>query len=221
MYENIMNENINNQSPTKQDTSEKFYHIVAIVLMPLLMPLYGIIFLFQLNVFSYLQALFKWVTIGGTVMFTIILPIVPMAIMMKKGEISDLFISKREQRVIPYLFSFLAYIFWAYFLWRMLQMPMYVVGLGAGSSISIFIVLFVNLKWKISAHMVGIGGFVGGVFGLCYSTAVNPVWFFILIIFLSVLLGLARIETKAHTPMQVLAGFILGFLSVFLCCICF
>ena len=210
-----MNENINNQSSTKQ----KFYNIVAIVLMPLFMPLFGILFLFQLVEFAYLQPLFKWITIGGTVMFTIILPLVPMAVMRKKGEISDLFISKREQRIVPYLFTLLLYVFWTYFLWHHLQMPLYVVALGAGSTISIFIVLFINMKWKISAHMVGIGGFVGGVFGICYRTAINPVWFFILIIFLSVLLGLARIETKAHTPMQVLAGFILGFLSVFLCCI--
>ena len=205
----------------RQKRGGLFYKIVSIVLLPLFMPLFGIIFLFQINEFSFLPALFKWISYGGTVLFTIILPIIPMVILRKKGEISDLFISKREQRFIPYLFSFLAYVFWVYFLWRTLQMPMYVVALGAGSTLSIFMIMFINMKWKISAHMGGIGGFVGGVFGLCYRIGVNPVWFLVLIIFLSVLLGLARVETKAHTPAQVAAGFILGFLSVFLCCLYF
>ncbi len=199
----------------------KFYQLISVIFMPLLMPLYGIIFLFQLTEFSYLPSLFKWVTIGGTVLFTIILPLIPIILLRRKGEINDLFISNREQRVIPYLFSFLAYVFWAYFLWRTLQMPLYVVGVGVGSAISIFIIVFINLKWKISAHMTGMGGFVGGVFGLCYRTGVNPIGFFIFVIFLSILLGLARVETKAHTPSQALAGFIVGFLSVFLCCLYF
>lgn len=199
----------------------KFYQIVSVVLMPLWMPLLGIIFLFQLNDFAYLSSNFKWITIGGTILFTIILPALPILILKRKGEINDLFISKKEQRIIPYLFSFLAYAFWTYFLYSTLQMPMYVVALGAGSTISIFVITFINLKWKISAHMTGIGGFVGGVFGLCYRLGVNPIWFFVLIIFLSILLGLARVETKSHTPAQALAGFIVGFLSIFLCCLFF
>jgi len=197
----------------------KFHQIISVIFIPLLMPLYGIIFLFQLDGFSHYPSLFKWITIGGTILFTIILPSIPILLLRKKGEISDLFISNREQRVIPYLFSFLAYVFWAYFLWRTIEMPMYIVGLGIGSATSLFIIVFINLKWKISAHMTGIGGFAGGVFGICYRIGINPVWFFILIIFLSILVALARIETKAHTPMQVLAGFMVGFLSIFLCCL--
>jgi membrane-associated phospholipid phosphatase len=98
---------------------------------------------------------------------------------------------------------------------------MYVVGLGVGSAASVFFVLLINLKWKISAHTAGIGGLAGGIFGLCYRIGINPVWLFVLIIFLSILVGLARVETKAHTPSQALAGFILGFLTVFLCCVRF
>jgi membrane-associated phospholipid phosphatase len=205
----------------------KFYNFISIVFMPMLIPLYMVLYLFQLDFFTARfyspeqLSVFKWVTISATALFTLILPTIPIIVLRKKGEVSDLFISKREQRFVPYLLGFLAYAFWTYFLWHVLRMPMYVVGLGIGSTISIFLVLLINFKWKISAHMAGVGGFVGGVFGLCWNAYINPVWFFILIIFISILVGLARVELRAHTPSQVLAGFMLGFLIVFLCCVRF
>lgn len=195
---------------------QKFYRIISIVFIPLLMPTYGMLLLFQTESFKYLSTSFKSTTIGGTFLLTVILPLIPILIMKKKGMVSDLFISDKNERVMPYLFTFMSYALWAFFLWRLVEMPMYVTALAFGSTVSVFISVLINIRWKISAHMVGIGGLTGGLFGICYYLAINPMWLFILIIFLSILVGLARIEEKEHTPSQVLAGFVLGFLSVFL-----
>ena len=208
---------------------KRFYDLVSYVFMPLLIPLYSMIFLFQLEHFTrdfaYTeQSLFgfKWITLSGTILFTIVLPVIPLYILKKRGQISDFFISKKEQRAVPYFLGFLSYAFWAIFLrYILIGMPAYVVGLGVGSVVSVFLVFLINFKWKISAHLAGIGGFVGGVFGLCFLMGINPVWFLILILFFSILVGLARVELRAHTPSQVLAGFMLGFLIVFLCCVRF
>lgn len=198
-----------------------FYKVISIIFIPLLMPLYGMLLLFQLDSFAHLTTFFKGITFGGTALFTIVLPAIPILILLKKGGVSDFFISKKEERVAPYLFTFLAYVFWAFFLFRTLQMPMYVVGAGVGAAISVFLILLINLKWKISAHMTGMGGLAGGIFGICFRLAINPLWLFVVIIFLSLVVALSRIGLKAHTPSQTLAGFIVGFLSVFLCCLFF
>ena len=208
---------------------KRFYDLVSYVFMPLLIPLYSMIFLFQLEHFTGRFAhsgqslvVFKWITFSGTILFTIVLPVIPLYILKKRGQISDFFISKKEQRAVPYFLGFLSYAFWAIFLrYILIGMPAYVVGLGVGSVVSVFLVFLINFKWKISAHLAGIGGFVGGVFGLCFLMGINPVWFLILILFFSILVGLARVELRAHTPSQVLAGFMLGFLIVFLCCVRF
>jgi membrane-associated phospholipid phosphatase len=63
--------------------------------------------------------------------------------------------------------------------------------------------------------MSGIGGLAGGIFGICYRMAINPVWLFVIVLSLSALVALSRIELKAHTPGQTLAGFSVGFASVF------
>jgi len=140
---------------------------------------------------------------------------------MKRGEVNDLFISKKEERTMPYLFSFMAYVFWALFMWRTMQFPIFIVAMGMGSALSIFIIVFINLSWKISAHMAGVGGLCGAVFGICYRMAINPVGFIALILFISALVAFSRLELKAHTPGQVLAGFVVGFMAVFTPCFFF
>ena len=161
------------------------------------------------------------VAIIGTFIFTGILPAVPVLLLMRRGEVHDIFISNREERTMPYLFSFMAYVFWALFMWRTMQFPLFIVSMGIGSAISIFIIIFINMKWKISAHVAGMGGLSGAVFGVCYRLAINPVWLFILVLTVSAIVALSRIELKAHTPLQTMAGFLIGFLAVFIPCFFF
>ena len=198
-----------------------FYNIISLVFQPLLMPTYAILLLMNMDIFSPMPLLWRWIAIIGTLIFTGILPALPIWLMMKRGEVHDLFISKKEERTMPYLFSFLAYVFWSMFMWRTMQFPMFIVAMGMGSAASVFIILFINLKWKISAHAAGMGGLTGSIFGVCYRTAINPVWLFVLILTISALVALSRIELKAHTPGQVLAGFVIGFAAVFTPCFFF
>ena len=198
-----------------------FYNIISLVFQPLLMPTYAMLLLMNMDIFSPMPLLWRWIAIIGTLIFTGILPALPIWLMMKRGEVHDLFISKKEERTMPYLFSFLAYVFWSMFMWRTMQFPMFIVAMGMGSAASVFIILFINLKWKISAHAAGMGGLTGSIFGVCYRTAINPVWLFVLILTISALVALSRIELKAHTPGQVLAGFVIGFAMVFTPCFFF
>ena len=197
------------------------YKIISIIFQPLLVPTYGMIILMNMDIFSQLPAFWRVVAIVGTFVFTGLFPAVPVLLLMKRGEVHDIFISNREERTMPYLFSFMAYVFWALFMWRTMQFPTFIVAMGIGSAISIFIILFINLKWKISAHVSGMGGLSGAIFGVCYRLAINPVWLFIIVLTVSALVALSRIELEAHTPSQTLAGFVIGFLAVFVPCFFF
>jgi membrane-associated phospholipid phosphatase len=198
-----------------------FYKTISLVFQPLLMPTYAMILLMNMDIFMPMPAIWRWVAIIGTLLFTGILPAVPIWLMIKRGEIKDIFISRKEERTMPYLFSFMAYVFWSLFMWRTLQFPMFIVAMGIGSALSIFIVVFINMKWKISAHLVGMGGFCGAIFGVCFRTAINPIWLFGIILGISALVALSRIELKAHTPGQTLAGFAISFILVFTPCFFF
>ncbi|MBN2766080.1 MAG: hypothetical protein JXR27_06865 [Paludibacteraceae bacterium] len=195
---------------------KNFYKITSLIFQPLLMPFFGMLMLMNMQVFAVLPTTWKLISISGTLVFTGIMPAVPILLMLRKGEVKDLFISKKEDRTFPYLFSFVSYLFWVFFLWRTLRMPYFIVGMGAATTISILLITTINLKWKISAHLSGIGGLLGGVFGVCYRLAYNPLWLLIALLAISALVALSRIELKAHTPGQTLAGFSLAFVLVFL-----
>ncbi len=197
----------------------KFHKTVSFILQPLFMPVFGMIMLVNMDLFSAFSIGWKINAVVGTFVFTALFPAAPILFMISRGKIHDLFISKKEERTIPYLFSFIAYLFWTLYLWRILQFPLSLVAMGIGASISILTITLINLKWKISAHLSGIGGLVGGIFGICYRLGINPTWLYVVILSLSALVAFSRIELKAHTPQQTLAGFSVGFSAVFFSCI--
>lgn len=196
--------------------TKKIHQLISIVFQPLLMPTFGVLILMFSNLSFYYPQQWKWFALGGTFVFTTLIPLVPMLIMFGRGRIQDLFISKREDRTLPYIFTLISYIFWNFFLWNVLKLPFFVVAMGIASTLSIVVIMLVNLKWKISAHMAGIGGLVGAVFSYCSVMGVNPTWLLISLFVVSGLVALSRLELKAHTPGQIIAGYLVGFCVVFI-----
>ena len=192
-----------------------FLKLISYAFQPLLMPTYGMILLMQLPLFQLFSPGYRLLAIFGTLLFTGIFPAVPIYMMMKRGQIRDMFISKREERTMPYLFSFLAYLFWVFFLWRSLSLPMGFVSVGIGTVISVVLLVFINLKWKISAHAAGMGGFVGSILAVSWFVGINPLMLIVISLIISGLVAISRISLKAHTLSQVIGGFCLGVFCVF------
>lgn len=193
-----------------------FLKIVSYVFQPLVMPTIGMILLMQLPLFQLLGSSYRVLSIVGTALFTGILPALPILLMMRRGQVKDLFISRREERTMPYLFSLLAYVFWVLFLWRTLNFPFELIAVAIGSIVSLFLIVFINLKWKISAHAAGMGGFVGSIFAVSYLAQINPLMLIIISFVVSGLVAISRIYLKAHTLSQVIGGFSLSAITVFL-----
>ena len=77
---------------------------------------------------------------------------------------------------------------------------------------AILIILFaaiISKFWKISLHLLAIGG-VGGVFIALQIIQGGVLHLLLIFILLSGILGAARLEQKAHNYPQVYIGFLLG-----------
>lgn len=72
-------------------------------------------------------------------------------------------------------------------------------------AVNTLILNWINSKWKISAHMMGLTGPLTYLYPLLG-------WNLLYALPLVLLLGWARIETRSHTPAQVLAGSVAGIL---------
>ncbi len=89
--------------------------------------------------------------------------------------------------------------------------------LGVSSVTSLFSLLTCLIKnFKISLHMIGIGGITGLLFCLSLVSIVD----FTILIFISVLLsgliGTARLYLQKHNSIEVYGGYSLGFLAMFI-----
>ena len=186
----------------------------SILLYPMWMPLYGVI-LFCVaarKLLPILPASYMGMCIAGTAVLTLIIPIILLLFLWRKGYIDSLHIDNAKQRTTPYIYTLICYGFWAYFVRVTVKMPTFMLLVAIGAMVALLAVTIINHWWKISAHLTGIGGLLGGIcsFALNYSTI--PLMLIIIVLLLALLLMYARIYLQAHTPMQVVCGFLLGLL---------
>jgi membrane-associated phospholipid phosphatase len=95
-------------------------------------------------------------------------------------------------------------------------LPVFLLLVVIGAIIALLAVTMINRKWKISAHLTGIGGLLGGICSFALNYSVLPSGLIMGVLALSLLLMYARLYLNAHTPMQVVCGFLLGLLSTFI-----
>lgn len=179
---------------------------------PLLMPTYGFALLFytQNYISTFTPPNFRLLILAITFIFTFALPTINALILLKIGRISSLEMETTRERVVPYL-STAMYFFALVYMFHARSFPAMVILIIAGAGLSILLTFFINFRWKISAHTVGIGGLTGGVMGISYRLMIDLRWIIILLIACAGLIGYARLKLKAHEPAQVYCGFLLGF----------
>jgi hypothetical protein len=117
--------------------------------------------------------------------------------------------SSRE-RQLPFVAT-AAYYLMGYYLLKQLPIPVLLANMVLGAALAILTAWLINFKWKISIHMVGIGGLAGLLTGLSIRLDAGLSAPIIYAILISGMLGNARILLGAHNPLQVYAGFTLGF----------
>jgi len=144
-----------------------------------------------------------------------VIPAILIFMLFRMGIISDLSLTKRRERFYPYLITLLSYTAMMIFYYRM-NMPKWFLLMIAASIAIMVIAIVITLWWKISAHMFGIGGLVGGAMSVSYFVErSNPYYLFMGLFILAGLVGTSRLILKRHTLPQVIAGFLLGFLLSF------
>ncbi len=191
-------------------------HVISTIFQPLLMPTYGVALLFVYTYFGVIYTQQFWLIISPIVLFSFVIPAILIFMLFRMGVISDLSLTKRRERFFPYLITLLSYTAMMLFYYRM-NMPKWFLLMIAASIAIMIIAILITLRWKISAHMFGIGGLIGGAMSVSYFVErSNPYYMFMGLFILAGLIGTSRLILKRHTLGQVIAGFLLGFLVSFL-----
>ncbi|MDE5881498.1 MAG: hypothetical protein K2H60_07175 [Muribaculaceae bacterium] len=191
-------------------------NLLSWVLVPLLMPVYGLMLAFGLSILDVAP-------MGMRIAFTLIVagicvfvPMVLILLLKKIGMIEDVGLNGRQERLVPYIITIVCFGVTAWFM-AAKGAPLWLSLFFAGGALATVICTVVNFWWKISAHAAGIAGVVALLIRIEKDGSAEPELFFwlILTLLLTGLLGSARVWLGRHTVWQVLAGYTVGFCSVF------
>lgn len=194
-----------------------FSQVLSVLLHPCLIPTYGMIFYMCMMHLRHpqLPSVYIALSIAGTFVLTALIPILLIVLLWRRKVITSPELTEAQQRTTPYLYTAICFGFWSYFVLGTMRMPQVWFYIAIGATVALLAVTLINRWWKISAHLTAMGGLLGGICSLGLYYAVLPLWPIIGVLLLSLLVMYARLLLDAHTPLQVIAGYLLGILCTF------
>ena len=185
--------------------------ITSIIFHPLLIPTLGFLLLFNSGFyFTLIPWGIKRMVLLVVFLSTCVLPALSIGLLSLNQKF-DLNMDKNTDRVLPLILSSVFYYSGYLILRRLPIFPIYNFFLLASIPVQI-VLLFISLKWKISAHSAAIGGLLGGFIAMSFLFQENPSLILISLILIAGIVGTSRLVLEKHTNWQVYSGFLLGFL---------
>lgn len=191
-------------------------NILSVLLHPLWMPTLTIVLCFGID--PYMSYGFTkeglWMVFGMVFVMTAVFPLTSVLLMRRTGVVTDMTMPTRQERIPAYL-STLVYYGMCYYLLRTRLDDPRTLGIFFGATLCLLLVLLFTLRWKISAHMAGIGGLLGALLAVMVTDEREAPVLLCGLFLLAGALGTARLVASDHTPAQVYAGALLGFGCVY------
>jgi len=188
---------------------------LSVIFHPLLMATYGCLLIFfgiRNTIFDYMTPLdVKWRISLIVFIFSFLFPVLNIFVLYKLKRLPSVSLSNQSDRTFPYIMTSIFYFGLFYLLMDVnIWPPVKLFVLGGG--LAILIVALINLKFKISAHMTGIGGMLGTLISLSYIIKFDMTIYYIVVILVAGLLGVSRLYLEEHKPSQLYTGFAFGLL---------
>jgi membrane-associated phospholipid phosphatase len=128
-----------------------------------------------------------------------------------RWSFNNFLMENSKERVFPFVLIGAFYSILIYFIRKAPQLNDMILIVMTCVTVAILMVALISNFWKISAHAVGISGMIG-VLAVINNKVPDAMLFYplVVLIFLAGCLMSARLYLNAHTPSQILVGFVLG-----------
>lgn len=185
--------------------------LFSVLFHPIFIPLIGIAFIFHSNTYlNYtIHPELKNAIYLLIILNTILMPVVISSFLLWKRMITSIKMENQKERTLPYIGTIIFYLLTLYLL-KDVYVPALVFLFMIGAAASVLTALIINFFWKLSAHMIGMGGLCGTLICISHKLQTDMLLFILLTIIVSGFVGASRILLKAHNPKQVYAGFLIG-----------
>lgn len=188
---------------------KKIIPFFSYVFHPIFIPVYAALFYFFWND-SYFTNPEKYFAIFQIVIITLLLPILFFFLLRTAGQVDSIMISKISQRKIPLVIqSFLTILLVrkSITLDHYPEFHFFFLG-GLLSTVLALALLF--LSTKASLHAIAISAFTVFVIGLSVHSQTRNINLIAFLVLMNGFVASSRLEMKAHTPKELVIGFLLG-----------
>lgn len=142
---------------------------------------------------------------------TAVFPAANVFLLYRLKRIPQITLSERKYRTYPYLITTVFY-FGLFYLMKDVAIWSSVKLFILASAITVGITTLINMKYKISAHAIGIGGLIGAILSFSFIFQINLLLPLIILLLVAGLIGFARLFLQEHNNREMYLGFSLGIL---------
>lgn len=186
---------------------------ISILFHPLWMPLAGTYILLSKTILAILPYESKKLIYIIVMVSTIGLPLAMLPFLYIRKKFKTLEMTERQERFVPLLIMVIFY-FFAYYSLRNLNAPVLLVGYILSVFTTVFILSVINIWWKISLHLAGIGGVTALLVMITVFNQGIPEYMFYQSVIFAGLIASARMYLNKHNAWEAFAGYFIGFLTV-------
>ena len=190
---------------------KKVAPVISYLFHPLVMPTLGLLLLLNSGTYiSLLDPTAKRAILFVMALGTLIFPLIMLPILYYRHLVSNLQNASREERLIPQLIILILYIV-TFIYFARLPLSRVIQAYVLSVVVTLFVVLILNLRFKVCMHTAALGGMAGLIIALIslFETPLQGVLIFTLLV--GGITGSARLAMGVHSSGEIYAGYLLGF----------
>lgn len=174
------------------------------------MPLLGVLFYFSKTPRFIPREIVKLKLISIAIL-TIILPILLYYFLKSLKKVNSIYLKDTKERLIPLILNVIIIVV---ILGRVFtkteieELHYFFIGILCSTLACLFLVIF---KIKASIHMIGVAGFFMFAVAICIHFKINITGTIMLMFIILGAVATSRLHLKAHTIMELIIGFFIGF----------
>jgi len=190
---------------------QKFAKAISLIFHPLIMPLVGVVFFFSKSP-RYIPEPVMYVKVYAISLLTIVVPLLVFYLLKNRGIVATIYLSKVKERIVPLIIQCVLVLLILNKVTpanELIELYYFFLGILVSSMACLMLAFF---KLKASIHMTAIGGVLMFFMSIGIHYQININGSLALLFVISGAIASSRWILKAHTPAELIIGFVVGFI---------
>jgi hypothetical protein len=194
---------------------KKIAHALSLLFHPIFMPLLGFFIIFNSGIYeSGISWEYKKYFYLINILFTVFLPLALISLLFYLNQVQSIELNSRRERSVPLMLTAVSFFLLVMVLHHVIPVPI-LEGFSLAEFFVVFVLYIASYWFKVSLHLSGLGGICGLIFVLSVFFGKDLLTFLSIALFVSGVVASSRLFLKAHSILEIISGYLIGFSGTF------